>query len=52
MSEDTSGPELKSTRSHPVPDHVCTEYPAAGTAVTSWAESPENASVTFPPVSA
>jgi hypothetical protein len=51
ISDETCGPELKSTRSHPVPDHVWTEYPASGTAVTSCTELPVMSSVTFPPAS-
>lgn len=51
ISDDTCGPELKSTRSQPVPDHVCTEYPAAGTAVTSCTEPAPRSSVTWPPAS-
>jgi len=51
ISDDTSGPALKSTRSQPVPDQVCTEYLAAGTAVTSWTEPPARSSVTVPPAS-
>lgn len=50
ISDDTCGPELKSTRSQSVPDQVCTEYPASGTAVTNCTESPVTFSVTLPPV--
>jgi hypothetical protein len=51
ISEDTDAPELKSTRSHCGPDHVCTDHPASGTAVTSLAEFPVSSSVTWPPSS-
>jgi DNA-binding response OmpR family regulator len=51
ISEDTCAPELKSTRSQSVPDHVCTEYPTSGTAVTSCTELPVTSRVTRPPVS-
>jgi len=51
ISDETCGPELKSTRSQPVPDQVCTEYPALGAAVTNWATLPARLSVTIPPVS-
>jgi hypothetical protein len=49
ISDETCGPELKSTRSQPVPDQVCTEYPASGIAVTSCTESEVRSSVTRPP---
>lgn len=52
ISDETCGPELKSTRSQPVPDHVRTEYPAFGTAVTSCTEPSARFSVTVPPTSA
>jgi hypothetical protein len=51
IKDETCGPELKSTRSQPVPDHVWTEYPGSGTAVTSCTEPPVMSSVTFPPAS-
>ena len=51
ISEDTCAPELKSTRSQSVPDQVCTEYPASGTADTSCIEPGTVSSVTRPPVS-
>jgi hypothetical protein len=51
ISDDTFGPELKSTRSQPVPDQVCTAYPSAGTAVTSVTVPPDMSSVTVPPAS-
>jgi hypothetical protein len=52
IKEDTCGPEEKSTRSQSVPDHVCTEYPTSGTAVTSSADPRVTSSVTLPPASA
>lgn len=51
ISDETCGPELKSTRSQPVPDHVWTEYPALGTAVTSCTLPFVMSSVTRPPAS-
>jgi hypothetical protein len=51
IRDDTCGPELKSTRSQPVPDQVCTEYPTSGTAVTSCTELFVTSSVTRPPAS-
>ena len=51
ISDDTRGPELKSTRSQPGADHVCTVNPPDGTAVTSRAEFPVSSSVTWPPAS-
>jgi hypothetical protein len=50
ISEDTFTPELKSTRSQPLADQVCTDHPASGTAVTSRADPPVSTSVTWPPV--
>jgi hypothetical protein len=52
ISDDTRGPELKSTRSQPVPDQVCTAYPASGTAVTSVTDVAVTSSVTWPPARA
>jgi hypothetical protein len=52
IKEDTCGPEEKSTRSQSVPDHVCTEYPTSGTAVTNCTEVRVTSSVTVPPVRA
>lgn len=49
MSDDTFTPELKSTRSQPGPDQVCTANPASGTAVASRAELLVSTSVTRPP---
>jgi len=51
ISEETCAPELKSTRSQPVPDQVWTEYPTSGTAVTSWTAPPDTSRVTRPPAS-
>ena len=51
IRDDTAVPELKSTRSQSVPDHVCTEYPLSGTAVTSCTAPFARSSVTVPPVS-
>jgi len=50
ISEDTCAPWEKSTRSQSVPDHVCTENPSSGTAVTSCTELAVTSSVTVPPV--
>jgi hypothetical protein len=52
INEDTCGPEEKSTRSQSVPDHVWTENPTSGTAVTSSAEPRVTSSVTLPPARA
>src|ERR1700733_4747498 len=48
IRDDTCVPREKSTRSQSVPDHVCTEYPTSGTAVTSCTELDVTSSVTRP----
>ena len=50
ISEETSDPSLKSTRSQPAADHVWTENPAAGVAATSCTDVAATSSVTWPPV--
>jgi hypothetical protein len=46
ISEETSEPSLKSTRSQPAADHVCTENPAAGLAATSCTDVAATSNVT------